>query len=238
MRFKSTGLVGKGKWGKILQKKISKVSKLSFTANSKSEYLNKLDKLDWLFIATPDATHYSIVNKCIKKKVNIFCEKPLTKTYNQSFKLFQKAKKNNVLLYVDEVQSFLNKKIKLKKYNYIIRQKQGSGKPKDLLFRFAYHDFYFLYERLKKYKISNIKVINIKNSLEFKINFGNKTFFFYYNLNSEKRVHSFNATSLITKRDILSKMVKDVLNKRVDFENNKNKSLFANKLIDKIIKKI
>ena len=42
----------------------------------------------------------------------------------------------------------------------------------------------------------------------------------------------------MTKKDVLSKMIKDVLNEKVDFKNNKNKSLFANKLIDKIIKKI
>ena len=93
MPFKSTGLIGKGKWGKILQKKIKIHSKLVFTANSKSNYLAKLDKIDWVFIATPDNTHNSVINKCLEKKINIFCEKPLTKTYAQSLKLFKKAKK-------------------------------------------------------------------------------------------------------------------------------------------------
>ena len=219
-------------------KNTSKKNKLHFTANSKSKYFNKLDKIDWIFIATPDNTHFNIVNKCIEKKINIFCEKPLTKTYIQSLRLFQKAKKNRILLYVDEVQSFLKKKLKIKKYNYITRQKKGFGNPKDLLFRFAYHDFYYLYEKVKKDKISNIKILNIKDYLEFKIDFGKKTFHFYYSLNSEKRIHSFNSTNLLTKKDILSKMIKDVLNEKVDFNNNRNKSLFANKLIDRIIKKI
>tara|TARA_B110000503_G_C7137544_1_gene409482 strand:- start:56 stop:772 length:717 start_codon:yes stop_codon:yes gene_type:complete len=238
MHFKSTGLIGKGEWGKILQKKLNRISKLRFTANSKSKYLTKLDKIDWVFISTPDSTHYGIVNKCIEKKINIFCEKPLTRSYSQSLKLFKKAKKNNVLLYVDDVQSFLKKKIKLKRYNYIVRQKNGLGNPKDLLFRFAYHDFYFLYEKLKKDRISNIKIINIKNRLEFKINFGNKTFFFHYSLNSKKKIHKINSISLITKKDVLIKMIKNVLIEKVDFKNNKNKSLFANKIIDRIIKKI
>ena len=110
MHFKSTGLVGKGKWGKILQKKINIVSKLHFTANSKSKYLSKLDKIDWVFIATPDSTHYGIVNKCIEKKVNIFCEKPLTKTYSQSLKLFHKAEKNNVNIFIE---SFFKSKTNL-----------------------------------------------------------------------------------------------------------------------------
>ena len=238
MYSKSTGLVGKGKWGKILQKKIQTNSNLIFTANSKSKYFSKISQLDWIFIATPDATHYKIVNKCLDKKINIFCEKPLTKTYAQSLKLFEKAKKNKVKLYVDQIQCFLNKKVKINKNNYITRQKKGYGNAKNLLFRFAYHDFYFLYDNLKNKKIKNIKIINIKGNLKFKINFEKISILFHYNLNSEKRIHKINSTNLITKKDILSKMIKDVLNEKVDFEDNKNKSLFANKLIDKVIKKI
>ena len=67
MYSKSTGLVGIGKWGKILQKKIQENSNLIFTANSKSNYLKKISQLNWIFIATPDATHYRIVNKCLNK---------------------------------------------------------------------------------------------------------------------------------------------------------------------------
>ena len=52
---------------------------------------------------------------------------------------------------------YLDKKIKLKKYSYILRQKKGSSNPKDLLFRFAYHDFYFLYEKVKEDKFSKYK---------------------------------------------------------------------------------
>ena len=69
MHSKSTGLVGNGKWGKILQKKIQTNSNLIFTANSKSKYFSKISQLDWIFIATPDATHYKIVNKCLDKKM-------------------------------------------------------------------------------------------------------------------------------------------------------------------------
>ena len=110
MHFKSTGLVGNGKWGKILKKKIKTNSNLIFTANSKSKYFKKISQIDWIFIATPDSTHYKIVNKCLDKKINIFCEKPLTKTYSQSLKLFEKAKKNQIRLYVDQIQCFLKKK--------------------------------------------------------------------------------------------------------------------------------
>ena len=133
---------------------------------------------------------------------------------------------------------FFKKKIKLNKNNYITRQKKGYGSIKNLLFRFAYHDFYFLYDYLKNKKIKNIEIINVKDDLKFKINFEKISILFYYNLNSKKRIHKINSTNLITKKDILSKMIKDVLSEKVDFEDNKNRSLFANKLIDKIVKKL
>ncbi len=238
MTYKKTGLIGVGKWGKILKDKLKKHSKIIFVANSKTKYDTELDKIDWVFIATPDKTHSSIVNKCLKKKVNIFCEKPLTKKYSTSLKLFEKAKKNNILLYVDDIQSFLNKKIILKKYNYVTRQKNSTGNSKNLLFRFAYHDLYFLYDNLKNYKVKKIKIINIKKNLKFKIKFGNKEIFFHYDLNSDKKIHRINSTNFVTSKDVLSKMIKSVLNEKVDFKKNMEKSLFANKIIDMVIKKL
>mgnify|MGYP001257206155 CR=1 FL=1 len=238
MNYKKIGLIGIGKWGKILKNKLKKHSKIIFVANSKTNYDSELKKIDWIFIATPDGTHASIVNKCIKKKVNIFCEKPLTKKYSTSLKLFNKANKNNVLLYVDDIQSYLNKKIILKKINYITRQKNSTGNSKNLLFRFAYHDLYFLYDKLKNYKVKKIQIINTKRNLKFKIQFGNKEIFFYYDINSHKKIHQINSTNFITRKDVLSKMIKSVLNEKVDFKKNMKKSLFANKIIDMVIKKL
>ena len=234
MQLKSTGLIGVGKWGKILKGKIEKHSRLLFSANSKSKYQNKLKKLEWVFIATPDSTHKKIVNKCLKEKINIFCEKPLTRSYLESSKLFLKAQKLDVKLFVDEIQSYTNKKIKLKKINYISRKKNGYGKPKDLLYRSGYHDFYFLYDQLYNKKIKKIKILDSNKDLKFYLKYKNLILNFDYSLNSIKKIHSINKTNLITKKDILSKMIIDVINKKVDFNKNKKKSLFANKLIDKI----
>ncbi len=74
--------------------------------------------------------------------------------------------------------------------------------------------------------------------MKFKIQFENKEIYFHYNLNSQKKIHRINSTNLITKKDILSNMIKAVLSERVDFKKNMEKSLFANKIIDMIIKKI
>ena len=234
MQPKSTGLIGIGRWGKILKEKIQKNSNLIFSANSKSKYHNKLKKIEWVFIATPDNTHKKIVNKCLKEKINIFCEKPLTKSYFESNKLFLKAQKLGVKLFVDEIQTYIKKNIKLKKINYISRKKRGYGNPKDLLYRFAYHDFYFLYKQLRNKNIKKIKILDSNKDLKFYIKYENLILNFDYSLNSKKKIHYINNTNLITKKDILSKMIINVINGKVNFDKNKKKSLFANKLIDRI----
>jgi len=136
MLRKNVGLIGIGNWGKILKDKLSANSNLIFFANSKTKYEKKLKNIDWIFVATPDRTHFKLVKKFLLKKINVFCEKPLTLKSKQSIELFKIAKKNKVKLYVDDIQIFLKKKIILKKKNYILRKKKGLGKVEYFLNRF------------------------------------------------------------------------------------------------------
>ena len=109
----------------------------------------KLDLVDWVFIATPNDTHYEIVKYCIKKGKNIFCEKPLTPTYDQSKELFKLAEKYNVKLYVNDVFNYRDetKKLKLNSNNKI--KVKWNKKSNNILFDLAYHDLYLLYPILK-----------------------------------------------------------------------------------------
>ena len=235
----NVGLIGIGKWGSILKQKLKKNSNLVFAVGRKKKYLDKLDKIDWAFIATPDNSHYKIVKKLLILKKNVFCEKPLTLNYKKSKQLFDVAKKNKVRLYVDDVQTYYNKKIKLKKNNYIARKKKGHGIPKNLLYRFAYHDFYYLYNYIKKKKIKLIKINDKKFDLKFELRFNdNQLFIFDYSLRSEIKIHRINGSSFITKQDVLAKMIRKILYGKVDYDANMRRSLYANKLIDKINKKI
>ena len=101
------GLIGYGYWGKKLHEKIKKLSlDVEFICRSKDNYYSKLKDVDWVFVATPDNTHYEIVKKCLWAGKNVFCEKPLTPTYEQSKKLFRLAEMKNVKLYVDDVFNY------------------------------------------------------------------------------------------------------------------------------------
>ena len=229
------GLIGTGKWGNILKKKLNKNSNLIFAANSKLNYKKKLKDLDWVFVATPDKTHFRIVRNLLNLKKNVFCEKPLTLNYKKSKILFDLAKKKGTKLYVDDIQNFYKKKINIKKINIITRKKLGNDDPKNLLYRFAYHDFYFLVDQFKKRKIKSIQILDKLKDLKFNIKFKDDHIFkFCYSLNSLEKIHKINNCNFTTKKDLLTIMIKKVLKKKVNFKKNMEISLFSNKMIDKI----
>jgi len=239
MYKKNVGLIGTGKWGKILEEKLKKNSNLIFSANSKFNYLKKIKKVNWVFVATPDKTHYKIVKKLLFLRKNVFCEKPLTLNYKKSKFLFDLAKKQKVYLYVDDIQMYHHKKINFLKKNLIIRKKLGQGKAIDLLYRFAYHDFYYLSRFIKNKKIKSINIKDKKFDLKFDIIFNtNDVCKFDYSLRSKIKIHKINNINLITKKDLLTKMIKKVLNYNVDFNKNMEISLLSNKLIDKVFDRI
>ena len=109
---KNVGLIGKGKWGSLIKSKLSKLAHLKFVLGKNKNFVNFIKKndLDWVFIATPNSTHYQIVKKCLELKINVFCEKPLSTNLNEAKQLFRIAKKNKVKLYVSDIYSFQKKK--------------------------------------------------------------------------------------------------------------------------------
>ena len=66
----------------------------------------------------------------------------------------------------------------------------------------------------------------------------NNTLKFDYSLNSLKKIHKINNHNFVTKKDLLTLMIKKVLNEKVNYKKNKEISLFSNKVIDKIQKKL
>jgi len=240
----NVGLIGKGKWGSKIKLKLSEKSNLKFICGKKNNYtkLIKKNNINWVFIATPNQTHYQIVKKCLNLKVNVFCEKPLTESFLNSKNLFTLANKNKVKLFVSDVYSFHNKKIhKLKSKNFVYRSKKVVGNDIEFLNRFMYHDISILYKLIKKIKIKSLefrqnkkkKLINL--NLKFK---NNKQILFKYNLRSKQKKHFINNINLTTKKDILKKMLYSVIYKKNNIKSNNEKALFILKLINLIKRKI
>ena len=228
-KIKTVGVIGRGRWGKKVIKALVKYSSIKYVAGKNTNYKKCSTDIDWIFILTPNNTHYKICKFFLKKKINVFCEKPLTVNLRQATELYNLAKKNNVTLYVDDIEMFKNKKIVLSLNNSIQRKKRDKGRNYSLIERLFYHDAYLIYEKIENRKIKIRKQDH--KDLKFQINFSNKIIDFFYSVNSRTRVHKINNINLLSfKGDPLKKMIVYVLYKLNDYSKNKNRSLFALKM--------
>ena len=228
-------LIGLGYWGKkVLRsiKKIKRIKNIQIIKNRKDKNKVNLNNLKWVFVTTPTNSHYQLVKEYLKKKINVFCEKPLTNDIKKDNELFKLAKKNKCKLYVSDIENFKKIKIKFKTDNKIVRSKFSNNK-KGILERLAYHDFTYLYKFSKNKKISSLKIIKQKNGeLNIITNINNKKIQLLYSLNSKKKVHTFNDINLIKKKNYLRIMIEKVISNKVNFDINKKLSLFANSAIN------
>ena len=228
-KIKSVGIIGRGRWGKKVIRTLIKYSSVKYIIGKNTNYKKCTSNIDWIFILTPNNTHYKICKFFLDKKVNVFCEKPLTTNLKQANKLYDLAGKNNVMLYVDDVEMFKNKKIIFSSNNFIQRKKKDKGRNSSLIERLFYHDAYLIYDKLRKRKI-RIKKQDCKD-LKFQLNFDNKTINFFYSVNSKIRIHKINNTNFLSfKGDPLKKMIFYVLYKLKSYSKNKNRSIFALKM--------
>lgn len=227
-----TGLIGCGKWGKIIAPKLAKVSNLKAIYTSKDKYLAKIHELDWAVIATPDHTHYQIVESCAKAGVNVFCEKPLALTLRAGHALIELCQENNVKLYVSDVENYKRLKVKFSERNKIVRKKSGGGKVSGILRRLAYHDFYLIYRYVAGREITKVEVFEAESILDFAIVFDDLEFRFKYDLNADQRCHWVNETNFLQDQDVLEQMFCTVFEGKPSYEENQKQSLFCLKTID------
>jgi len=238
LRKTNIGIIGRGKWGKKVISKLKQINKPLFVygRDFNKEYIN-LHNLNWVFILSSNSSHYKLTKFFLKKKINVFCEKPLCINFKKSLELYNLAKKNNVILYVDDIEIYKKKKIKIYKENHIIRKKKDKGTNNSLINRLLYHDLYLIYEKIKNKKILNISIAN-KNDLNVKIIFNKCKFNFTYSIKSEEKIHKINKTNFLKfKHDPLVLMLNQILTGKANFKKNIERSIFANKLTYIILQK-
>ncbi len=238
------GLIGKGEWGLKIKKKLNKIADVQFIIGKKKNLINLIKKkqVEWVFIATPNNTHYSLVKTCLQKKVNVFCEKPLSLSLIEAKKLVSFARKKGLKLYVSDLYSFYSFKFnKLKNKNYVYRGKLINEKNPEFLNRLMYHDLDILYKFLKNdsVKIFRVKLNNKKKIYEILLRLkSKKEISFKYNLNSNNKIHTINNFNIRTKEDYLNKMIKNVLYRKVNYKSNNLKALFIIKFLNFVKREI
>ena len=245
------GIIGCGYWGNILQEKLKNLSHIVFFTKHKPEYTSKIENVDWVFIATPDQTHYNIVKQCLNKGVNVFCEKPTTLSYQETKNLFDLADSKNLKLYSDDVFNFRKENKKLKTFLKTNPQniKVSWEKPSRTnygkyifsnFYNLAWHDFYLLYPYIFDKKITNIYSLDTKKTLHFIIEFSDTKIEFLYNRQSnitQHKISNIDFTHTVlpkNQQDPLNIMLTKLLKGKVNFEENKLQSLFVNKIIEQV----
>ncbi|MFA5413185.1 MAG: Gfo/Idh/MocA family oxidoreductase [Patescibacteria group bacterium] len=73
-----------------------------------------LEKPDVVSICVPTSEHYPIALHCLKKGINVLCEKPITLTLTQAERLLSVVRKNKLVMQVGYHLKFDNLIIKLK----------------------------------------------------------------------------------------------------------------------------
>lgn len=125
-------LVGYGRWGKVLYKNIilnknlnlkiifynksidnKNINKDIILSNNYKNYNYHSIKL--VFIAANSALNYEICKFYLKKKINVFIEKPLSITKYEVYSLLETAKKNKCILHVDYIHLYNKNFINFKK---------------------------------------------------------------------------------------------------------------------------
>jgi len=235
-------IIGIGKWGKILFRNLKKITnELIVLKKKKSIVFNK--DINWAIVSTQDHNHYKIVKKYLENKINVFCEKPITRHKLQTKELYKISEKKKVYLIENQYYFFFYKKFEFynKKKNIVFRQKKDKKiKIHEILYRLTYHDLLLFYPHIKNKKLTKIQFDEFKdNKLIFNLYFNRKLVInFYYNLNNLKKKHSINNKLLKTNKNILLKYMKNVFDKKINYKENKLRSLFIINLLNIIEKKL
>lgn len=120
------------------------------------------ERLDGIIIATPTSTHYKIALFAIKKGINVLIEKPISVEFEESKKIYDYAKKNNVIVGAGMTEVFnsivANLKKMIKKRNLALntvifnrfgfRSIKNDLKDMDVIYDLMIHDLAVLFELL------------------------------------------------------------------------------------------
>ena len=177
------------------------VNKIKIYTDWKKMLSNK--KINAVIISSPPETHLEIIKTAIKKKIHIFCEKPVTKSYKQVIQVTNLLKNKKLFHMVNyefpKIAAFkffkknILKKIYIKKIqiNWTIKisqQKRSSWKNSHnrgggIFYNYICHSIYYLEDLFGDFIIEKLDKNRKKNPTSIKIKLRNikKNFIIYVN---------------------------------------------------------
>ncbi len=215
-------LIGHGKWGAVIDNAINGL-----------KYINWVDSkdADWIILSTPNDLHYEQVSYWLAQKKNVFCEKPLTLTYESSKELYDFADTMGVKLYVDDVFTWRDDYDIYDDVNHFVWTKPNQ-KDKNYIDRLAYHHF-MMWVGDTDFEIEDIT----GEPKDFKVELqdGRTAEFFYGD--SSQVVHFVNNEDLTNNQNNpLRTMFEFLFSNSGDYELNRKLTLNATKISEQVKK--
>ena len=207
------------------------VNKIKIYTDWKKMLSNK--KINAVIISSPPETHLEIIKTAIKKKIHIFCEKPVTKSYKQVIQVTNLLKNKKLFHMVNyefpKIAAFkffkknILKKIHIKKIQInwtikISRQKRSSWKNSHnrgggIFYNYICHSIYYLEDLFGDFVIEKLDKNRKKNPTSIKIKLKNikKNFIIYVNFkilslkSKQKPIHQIKIFSKNNNFELFSK---------------------------------
>ena len=226
------GMIGSGGiYGPRLTKYLSLFGELCWQSNG-SDLAWPEQKIDWVFIASPNLYHYEQAKYFLNTGVNVFLEKPATLSTTSLEDLISTAKNNSAHLYIDDVFLFRNdidlpRKLKS---NENMSWTKTAGKTGALLDRLTCHHLYLLNSITKdNCDISNIIVHNKKSKLiDFSFDYCGSTIHAKYEDDGPIANNVFlNVPIEPNAGNAIKTMLEQLLSGKADFTNNNATALWV-----------
>ena len=215
-------LIGHGKWGGVIDNAINGL-----------KYINWVDSkdADWIILSTPTDLHYEQVSYWLGQRKNVFCEKPLTLSYESAKELSDFADQMGVKLYVDDVFTWRDDYDIYDDVNHFVWTKPNQ-KDTNYIDRLAYHHF-MMWVGDTDFEIEDIT--GEPNDFKIKLESGKTAEFFYGD--SSQVVHFVNNEDMTNnENNPLRTMFEFLFSGSGDYELNKKLTLNATKLSEQVRK--
>ena len=211
-------LIGYGRWGAVIDNALSDLN---------VKHVEPM-KADWIIISTPNDLHYEQVSYWLAQKKNVFCEKPLTLTYESAKELYDFADRMGVKLYVDDVFAWRDDYDIYDDVNHFVWTKPNQ-KDINYLDRLAYHHFY-MWVRDTDFIIKDIT--GEPNDFKVELQDGRTAEFFYGD--SSEVVHYVNEDDMAHNQNNPLRTMFEILFEGTDYEYNRKLTLNATKLSEQV----
>ena len=108
-------LIGTGRWGSVIEKKLSSFTEIGGFVKAGRNWRDYIDRkdIDGVIVATPPSTHTEIALACIERNIPVYIEKPFTLSVREAQAIIEAATNTGTAVQVGHIHLYNGAFIKL-----------------------------------------------------------------------------------------------------------------------------